>query len=263
MNEAVVKQLMCAVAGVGIGFYVAYRLNQKCYADGYANGYSDCVEDTKVVAGEAKENAESIERVREAQKQEFVKKKSEEGLIPMEEVVLPLKQKAAVTAMTDYTSAPFDPRHFSKDFVVEGEEDRIDADIPDIPNLAKALQSGEQTVTIEDFAPGEAPSRVFTPPTDNPIQVITCDQFIENNDEYEERTVVFWSKDNVWSDESDEKLDPKKRNDLLGSESVKLLQDGPPFLGGETSVYLRNTDKKLVVEAVWRNDAYATVIEGK
>lgn len=268
------KQLVCLAAGVGIGYFVAQTRLEKYYN---ARNESE-IEVRELQKYELRAEIKALKkRLGEHEApidilgfEEFSKKMNEvidltnhetekvEMPAQKDENTSPLAEAASV-AMTNYSTGPgrINPLQFAKDFHIPGDEDRVEAVIPDVPNLPEFLR---QSPVEENFVPDEA-TRAFGEPSD--IQILTPEQFQANDDEYSERTFQYWAVDGALSNEENVKFKTKEMRRILGAEVLHVLQQGPPaFLGeNENSVYIRNTTLKSNIDVVWVDGSFSDEFE--
>jgi hypothetical protein len=262
------KQLVCLAAGVGIGYFVAQTRLEKYYNarlvaenefhEFHKNDLRLQIKTLKTRLGE-----EDKPVVFEGLFNQFGIKmdevlnttdhETEEKVdMPAQQNEEPSLVEAAKTAMTNYSAGAgrINPLHFAKDFHIPGDEDRVEAVIPDVPNLPEFLQQTPEEPTFEE-------------PSD--IQILTPKQFQANDDEYAERTFQYWAVDGALSNEENVKFKPKEMKRILGSEVLHVLQQGPPaFIGeNENSVYIRNTVLKSNIDVVWVDGSFAEEFEGE
>jgi hypothetical protein len=88
-------------------------------------------------------------------------------------------------------------------------------------------------------------------------ETISADDFVNNNSGLNQSTVTYFHKDRVLANERDEIITEEARQAILGTEIEALLVAGPEAMGGNTTIYIRNTQVGREIEIVWSPGAYS------
>lgn len=88
-------------------------------------------------------------------------------------------------------------------------------------------------------------------------ETISADDFVNNTSGFNQSTVTYFHKDRVLANERDQIITDEARRAILGTEIEDLLAAGSEAMGGNTTIYIRNTQVEREIEIVWNPGAYS------
>lgn len=88
-------------------------------------------------------------------------------------------------------------------------------------------------------------------------ETISSADFVNGDSGLNQSTVTYFHKDRVLANDRDQIISDEARKAILGSEIEALLAAGPEAMGGETTLYIRNTQVGREIEIVWSPGAYS------
>lgn len=124
-------------------------------------------------------------------------------------------------------------------------------------NLLESVQLAGTDYT--EIAVGNSPRNLpeVEKPKFGPAVIITFDEYASNEEGYSQYSLTYFAGDKVLSNESDEEVDADVRDAILGKDILLKLNDDAL---GETTLYVRNTERKVEFDIARRSSSFSTVV---
>lgn len=255
MNNVNIKYLLCALGGMGIGYFLAQGRFEKYFK-----------EQLELANEAADEHLQQSLRDQEIQLSEAYQKKLQLALNTaaemdadlsaedsVEDIYKPesvesedVKVSQAAGALINYSGVPYNRVHLSS------AAEEVGGSVPD----AESLQGIVQNLTPSSIIPRSTRAAEEAEP---PSVVVTEDEFMHETAGFKQYSLTYWAGDNILSGESDNKIDEDFRNDVLGSEIFDILIAGPEAFTGE-NLYVRNVLLQKEFEIEWRSEKYSDAV---
>ena len=263
----VVKNILYLASGVAIGYYVAHKRLENLYNERVDKADQDAKEFYRLKyekqareAGEDPQFTEAAIRAAEALR-------DYQGLDVGPEVLV---QELTETFRREEEEAA----------EKEGEEDSEEDDDPEVEVEADP-KSSILKVTIRDSTPVVRFPVPVIPEQSGPVdynkistpgvettstaekeaayspEVIEGDAFINNVSGFDQYTVTYYSGDQILANEREEIISEEARLAILGDEVLQILNAGPEAMGGESTLYVMNSERNKEFEIIWHPRSYA------
>lgn len=218
---------MVAVGGAALGYAIAHRRLE----DAFHERLQRELEDVREYYHEKYEA-----KLKRARTEKTVEGMADISDSEVEEIV-DVAVKAAA-AMTDYQGVKVEP-----DKLVE--------------NVARLFE----TPRVEEAAPEPEieEEEVRQPHSAHPARVISYDQFVDNEDEFESHAFTYFAMDDVLANIEDKKVSKVERNAGLGWDIMTMLAEGRGL--DQDILYVRNPHLKKMYEIARSEGSYEAEVQ--
>ncbi|QEQ93921.1 hypothetical protein SEA_KARDASHIAN_56 [Streptomyces phage Kardashian] len=259
-----VKYLLCiaggAMGGIAIGYSIATRRHE-----------ADFIERLDKATDDAKD----------FYRRKYEKKAQEEG----EDPEFTKAAIRAAEALQEYQGITIGPSVLAQELTEsfrreeeraaeedEDPEDEEDDESPEPEVEEEAIVKPPAPMMERRIIPGQPKppltnyNQVSTPPKEKTTEqkeaeyvpeTISKDDFINGVSGLNQSTVTYFQGDHILANERDQIITDEARRAILGTEIEELLKAGPEAMGGETTLYIRNTQVGREIEIVWSSGAYS------
>lgn len=247
-----IKYLLCAGAGVGIGYFIAQRRLESLYFDRLqeeteeARTFYKEKYDKKLSNARNEGAIQAVVDLEGADSEEFTKAAIEatEALQKYQGIeVKPSVLAQELTRTMEKAAEEPEPEH---ETVVEGSAEDFDTG----PLGDKNPEEIEETAE-------EATRRANLP------RLITADEYINSETGFQQFSVTYFAGDDVISTEADKKLSDTNRKISFGRDILEMLKAGPEAMGGVDAIYVRSPQIKMEFDVVLSSGKYSVEVLGE
>jgi hypothetical protein len=258
-----IKYLLCTAGGVAIGYFIAQQRLEDYYNE-RADRAEDEAKDFYRRQYEAKAKADGEDP-------EFTKAAIKAAEALQNYKGISMGPSVLTEELTESFRREEEDRAVEADDIDEGPEEGDSEEDPDPVKKIEALTNPvvkakmmetivpEQKTEPVNYNRVSTPEKAMTTAEKEAVYIpdtIKAGDYINNVSGLDQSTVTYFAGDDILANSNDEIISEEARLMAMGREFQELLKAGPEAMGGDTTLYIRNTNLGREFEIIWSSGSY-------